>query len=201
MAQLKTSNLTPRTLRSFAYASSSILFFATHAPDAIAQETFCNVPSLCPPTVADPLEDVDKQRRKALENLSNLGTEANTSPNAVNTREDGGETIYYNPVTDEFFVGDRIFNRNNHDTALETFGQSNTRKPEGFGWRIISHAEYINYILLIQGEIQPVNSKIFNNCVIAKMKGRDKSILREVRSVCREIGRNPSMLERWRWGE
>lgn len=42
---------------------------------------------------------------------------------------------------------------------------------------------------------------IYNNCVVEKSKGVEKSAMPNVRSVCREISKNPSTLQRWRWGD
>lgn len=41
---------------------------------------------------------------------------------------------------------------------------------------------------------------IYDNCVVAKSKGVERSAMRNVRSVCREISRNPTVLQRLRWG-
>ena len=49
--------------------------------------------------------------------------------------------------------------------------------------------------------IEEERNTIYNNCVIAKSKGVDRSTLRNVRSVCSDISRNPSTLQRWRWGD
>ena len=42
---------------------------------------------------------------------------------------------YYNPLTEEIFVGDRIFHKNDHEAALETLGQRNTVAPSDVGWQ------------------------------------------------------------------
>lgn len=42
---------------------------------------------------------------------------------------------------------------------------------------------------------------IYNNCIVSKSQNVDSAtVFRSVRSVCREISRNPTMLQRWRWG-
>ena len=42
---------------------------------------------------------------------------------------------------------------------------------------------------------------IYNNCVISKSKGVDRSVvILEVRSVCRKISENPTIFQRLRWG-
>lgn len=42
---------------------------------------------------------------------------------------------------------------------------------------------------------------IYDNCVLSKSRGVDQSALRNVRSICREISINPSLLQRLRWGQ
>jgi hypothetical protein len=51
-----------------------------------------------------------------------------------------------------------------------------------------------------EADAQRERSAIYDNCVISKSKGVEKSTMRNVRSVCREISENPSQLQRWRWG-
>lgn len=41
---------------------------------------------------------------------------------------------------------------------------------------------------------------IYNNCVVSKSHNVDSSAMRNVRSVCREVSRNPTLLQRWHWG-
>lgn len=42
---------------------------------------------------------------------------------------------------------------------------------------------------------------IYSNCVVAKSKDVDTSVLPNVRSICRKISENPSLWQRLRWGE
>jgi hypothetical protein len=41
---------------------------------------------------------------------------------------------------------------------------------------------------------------LYNNCVIAKSKGIDSSAVSSVRSVCREISKNPTTWQKLKWG-
>ena len=52
----------------------------------------------------------------------------------------------------------------------------------------------------IQAELQAKQDILYNNCVISKSKGIDSSSISSVRSVCREIAKNPSAWQKFRWG-
>lgn len=41
---------------------------------------------------------------------------------------------------------------------------------------------------------------IYNNCFIEKSKGATRTATPSIRAVCRQISENPTMLQRWRWG-
>lgn len=47
---------------------------------------------------------------------------------------------------------------------------------------------------------QAETNTIFDNCVISKSREVNSSAMRNVRSACRRISENPTMLQRWRWG-
>jgi hypothetical protein len=117
----------------------------------------------------------------------------------ANAQEAGG--YYYNSLTDEFFMGDKVFRSDDHEAAIATQGQRNARSPSGVGWMRISETDYVNYMRMVQGLDTPMDQTIYNNCVVARSRGASESVLREVRASCRETARNPSMLERWRWGD
>ena len=108
---------------------------------------------------------------------------------------------YYNPLTEEIFVGDRIFDKNDLEAALETLGQRNTVAPSDVGWRPLSYDQYVSYIRKIRGMDNPIETVIYNNCVISKSRGVSDKILREVRSSCRAVARNPSSRDLLRWGK
>lgn len=42
---------------------------------------------------------------------------------------------------------------------------------------------------------------IYNNCFIEKSRGAEMTAINSIRMVCKEISENPSMLQRWRWGQ
>jgi hypothetical protein len=107
---------------------------------------------------------------------------------------------YYNSVTDEFFRGDQTFHRNEHNTAIKTMNRGNTRRPSGVGWQAITETEYGSYLSIVLGTTQPMDQTIYNNCVVARSRGASESVVREVRASCRETARNPSRLDRLRWG-
>ena len=43
--------------------------------------------------------------------------------------------------------------------------------------------------------------RIYNNCFIERSRGADRTAIGSVRNVCRQISENPTMLQRWRWGD
>jgi hypothetical protein len=51
-----------------------------------------------------------------------------------------------------------------------------------------------------QAKIQAKQDILYNNCVITKSKGIDRSAINSVRKVCREIAKNPSAWQKFRWG-
>lgn len=120
-------------------------------------------------------------------------------PRVERRQEAGG--YYYNSLTDEFFMGNRVFHSDDHEAAIATQGQRNTRSPSGVGWRRISETDYVNYMRMVRGLDTPMDQTIYNNCVVARSRGASESVMREVRASCRETARNPSRLERWRWGD
>jgi hypothetical protein len=109
--------------------------------------------------------------------------------------------VFYNTLTEEFFVGDRAFHHDDHEAALATLGQRNTRTPSGFGWNRVSEKTYIAYMRSVKGFDTPMDQAIYNNCVVVRSRGASESVLREVRDSCRETAENPSRLDRWRWGD
>lgn len=109
--------------------------------------------------------------------------------------------VYFNHITDEFFIGDRVFHRDDHEAALATFDQVNTRIPEGVGWQAIDLTQYTRYMRIVQGLDTPMDQAIYNNCVVARSRGVSEKVLSEVRASCRETAKNPSMIDRWRWGD
>ena len=48
--------------------------------------------------------------------------------------------------------------------------------------------------------IQAVRNTIRDNCVIAKSEKVTNSAIEEIRRVCTEISKNPSFLQKFRWG-
>jgi hypothetical protein len=107
---------------------------------------------------------------------------------------------YHNSLTDELFVGDRTFKINNHVAALESLGQKNTVAPEGVGWTILTNEEYVRYMRRVKGMDTPSDPIIYNNCVVSKSSNVSDRVLREVRNSCRAVARNPSLIDRLRWG-
>lgn len=142
-------------------------------------------------------EWLSEQRDQAFSRIRGLGATHHANENPASSIA----SAYYNQLTDEFFVGDRTFHRDDHDAALATLGQENTRAPQGFGWQIVAPAEYAGYMRIVQGLDTPMDQTIYNNCVVARSRGVSESVLREVRASCRETARDPSMLDRLRWGD
>lgn len=141
-------------------------------------------------------EWLNEQRDEALNRIINLGNTSRFGEEIATTFS----VAYYNSLTDEFFVGDRAFHRDNYEAAIVSRGLRNTRAPSGIGWRPISETEYIGYMRLVLDVDTPIDQNIYNNCVVARSRGASESVLREVRASCRETARNPSRLDRWRWG-
>jgi len=141
-------------------------------------------------------EWLSEQTDQALSRIRNLGSNYRANEH----RAANIASAYYNQLTDEFFIGDRAFHRDDHDAALATLGQENTRSPSGVGWSRISETEYVNYMRIVQGLDTPMDQTIYNNCVVARSRGASESVLREVRASCRETARDPGMLDRLRWG-
>ncbi len=111
---------------------------------------------------------------------------------------------YHNALTDQMYVGDRIFSVRDRATFLATVGQRNTSAPQGVGWQPLSEASYIEWVREIRGERPSASARgnysdIFNNCVIDRARGIPDNALPQVRAACEEIARNPSFLDRWRW--
>jgi len=50
-----------------------------------------------------------------------------------------------------------------------------------------------------QAKIQAKQDILYNNCVISKSKGIDSFAISSVRKVWREIARNPSAWQKFRW--
>ena len=51
-----------------------------------------------------------------------------------------------------------------------------------------------------KAEIQARENILYDNCVIAKSKGIDRAAIASVRSVCRNIARNPNTWQKFKWG-
>ena len=39
-----------------------------------------------------------------------------------------------------------------------------------------------------------------DNCIISKSKNTGDSVMQEIRRICTEISKNPSMIQKFRWG-
>ena len=42
---------------------------------------------------------------------------------------------------------------------------------------------------------------IFNNCYIDNSRDAHRSAINSIRTVCKQVSKNPTMIQRWRWGE
>lgn len=142
-------------------------------------------------------DQLNAQRAEALDRIIELGN----SPQLAADQAPIIAVAYYNSLTDEFFVGDRTFHRDDHEAALDTQGKRNTAIPVGIGWRPIAETQYIGYMRMVMGLDTPIDHIIYNNCVVARSRELSDSVTNEVRTSCRETARNPSMLDRWRWGD
>jgi hypothetical protein len=176
----------------FVFSSCIGLFICTCLPTLAAGKILPNCSS------QDCYDEwLNERRDEALNRIMYLGNTSRLSPEQAPSFS----IAYYNSLTDEFFVGDRAFHRDDDEAALATRGLSNTQAPSGIGWRPISETEYIGYMRLVLVVDTPVDQTIYNNCVVAKSRDASESVLREVRASCRETARNPSRLDRWRWGD
>lgn len=52
----------------------------------------------------------------------------------------------------------------------------------------------------IAQEEEQLRARIYDNCIIERSRGAAQAALASIRRVCGEISRNPSWLQRWRWG-
>ena len=102
-------------------------------------------------------EWLNAQRAEALNRISELGN----PPQLTADHAPIIAVAYYNSLTDEFFVGDRIFHRDDHEAALATQGIRNTGSPVGTGWRPIAETQYVGYMRLVMGLETPVDQTIY----------------------------------------
>lgn len=109
---------------------------------------------------------------------------------------------YINNATGQLYVGDTIFMIEDHELAKSTWGKYNTKRPVGPGWEVYIDAFYFDYMAMVNGRaIKNVEQdSVYINCVIDKSEGIAESAMREVRASCREIAKNPSAYDQWRWG-
>lgn len=119
----------------------------------------------------------------------------------------GPRDIFYSPSLGRYSVGGVEFDEEEYDVALQSVnfldrpGSPQTPAPD---WRRLRGDQYGRYLQSISeggDPARPVDQTIYNNCVIARSRGTSESVLREVRASCRETAKNPSMLDRWRWGD
>jgi hypothetical protein len=111
---------------------------------------------------------------------------------------------YFNQVTNEMFVGDRIFDAADHVAAKQTWGIPNTKQPQGPGWVGLPESSYRSYMAKVNGNDVPDQAGtevIYRNCVIEKSQNQPESVVREIRAACRDISNDPSIIERWKWGQ
>ena len=111
---------------------------------------------------------------------------------------------YWNAATQQLYVGDRVFDKDDHVAAKETWGRYNTKKPEGPGWIGLTESSYTSYMAEVNGHKTPTQTgseAIYRNCVIEKSVNQPESVVREIRAACRAISSNPSIDEKWKWGE
>jgi hypothetical protein len=155
---------------------------------------------------------IEKLRRDADERLERmrLETEARiqrlleTPPLTAKPVTRPPAIAYWNEATHQMFVGDRAFNKDDHAAAKQTWGSYNTKKPEGPGWIALPESSYTSYMAVVNGHKEPGQSgseAIYRNCVIEKSTNQPESVVREIRATCRDISSNPSLIERWKWGE
>ncbi len=155
---------------------------------------------------------IEKMRRDADERLKQLRIETDARiqrlldapPLNENSVTRPPAIAYWNEATQQMFVGDRAFNKDDHATAKATWGAYNTKKPEGPGWISLPESSYTNYMAVVNGHKQPGQSgseAIYRNCVIEKSANQPESVIREIRATCRAISSDPSIFERWKWGE
>lgn len=78
----------------------------------------------------------------------------------------------------------------------------NQNEQEAVRWIALAAAQGYSKAIDILAEVQAeeLARHIYNNCVIAKSKNVDVSVLREVRAICKQISLKPTALQRWRWG-
>lgn len=111
---------------------------------------------------------------------------------------------YWNEATQQLYVGDRAFDKDDHVAAKETWGSYNTKKPEGPGWIGLPESSYTSYMAVVNGHktsTQTGSEAIYRNCVIEKSANQPESVVREIRAACRAISNDPSIYEKWKWGE
>jgi hypothetical protein len=111
---------------------------------------------------------------------------------------------YWNAATQQMFVGGRAFHKDDHVAAKETWGKYNTKKPEGPGWVGLPESSYTSYMAGVNGHktiAQTGSEAIYRNCVIEKSVNQPESVVREIRAACRAISNDPSIYEKWKWGE
>lgn len=78
----------------------------------------------------------------------------------------------------------------------------NQNEQEAVRWLELAAAQGYSLAIdaLAKMQAEELASHIYNNCVISKSQNINNSVVREVRSICRTISENPTMLQRWRWG-
>ena len=52
----------------------------------------------------------------------------------------------------------------------------------------------------ITSQIKAEQNKIRDNCVISKGKNAGEAVMQEIRRICTDISKNPSMVQKFRWG-
>ena len=110
---------------------------------------------------------------------------------------------YYNNVTKEMYVGDRLFKMDDRATAKQTWGLYNTKYPAGPGWNSMSENSYARWMdQNVNDNIESTSRQsenVYNNCVIERSKNRPANVMLEIRNYCRDISSNPSILDRWKY--
>jgi hypothetical protein len=119
------------------------------------------------------------------------------------SREVSGPVIKFDEVRNLFCVNGFTFDGKDKTAAIQSLRYLEIDPvgcPRG-AWTGISSDMFAQYIRSAEGIETNYDDRIYNNCVVNKSRSTDRSVLGNVKAACRAIAANPSLLERFRWGE